>query len=134
MQIIRTAIWVLLLVALLLFSGANWEGVKVVLWPNTDPAKTIVADTKIPVLVIISFLTGFLPMWLYHQSSKWKTNRRIASLEHALRTATAPPLPQDEVVENRAADAADSPLDPTGGDAPATDSPPTDPDTGPQRA
>ncbi|MEL1250572.1 LapA family protein [Aurantiacibacter gilvus] len=97
MQIIRTIIWVLLLVALLLFSAVNWDDVKVVLWPNSDPAQTIVADTKIPVLVLLSFLIGFLPMWLYHRASKWGMTRKIANLENAARTQAntpvAPPSP-----------------------------------------
>ncbi len=92
MQIIRTIIWVLLLVALLLFSAVNWDDVKVVLWPNSDPAQTIVADTKIPVLVLLSFLIGFLPMWLYHRASKWSMTRKIANLENAARTAATTPV------------------------------------------
>jgi hypothetical protein len=131
MQIIRTAIWVLLLVALLLFSIANWDPtVTVRIWEG------IVVDTKTPAIVIVSFLIGFAPMWLYHRGSKWKTNRRIASLEHALRTATTPPISasHDGVEDGRVADAPDSPLNPAGGGSPSTDSSATDPDTGPQRA
>ena len=87
MQIVRTVIWVLLLVALLLFSVNNWDPtVTVRIWD------TIVVDTKIPAIVITSFLIGFLPMWLYHRGSKWRANRKIASLENAARTAAATPV------------------------------------------
>lgn len=121
MQIIRTAIWVLLLVALLLFSIANWDPtVTVRIWEG------IVVDTKIPAIVIVSFLIGFVPMWLYHRGSKWKTNRKIASLEHALRmaTATPEPAPHDAVEEGRGAETADSPFNPAV----------SDPEAGPPRA
>ncbi|APE28450.1 LapA family protein [Aurantiacibacter gangjinensis] len=92
MQIVRTIIWVLLLVALLLFSILNWEEITVTIWPGAEPSPDLVVDTKIPVLVIISFLIGFLPMWLYHRGSKWRLNRKIASLENAARTAAATPV------------------------------------------
>ena len=87
MQVVRTVIWVLLLVGLLLFSIANWDPtVTVRIWDG------IVVDTKIPAIVITSFLIGFVPMWLYHRGSKWRANRKIASLEHAARTAATTPV------------------------------------------
>ena len=87
MQIVRTVIWVLLLVGLLLFSIANWDPtVTVRIWQG------IVIDTKIPAIVIVSFLIGFVPMWLYHRGSKWRANRKIASLETAARTAAVTPV------------------------------------------
>ncbi|WP_052768975.1 hypothetical protein [Aurantiacibacter marinus] len=94
MSIVRTVIWVLLLVGLLLFSIANWDPtVTVRIWEG------IVVDTKIPAIVIVSFAIGFLPMWLYHRASKWGMQRKIASLENAARTAAATPVapPQPEV-------------------------------------
>ncbi len=96
MQIVRTVIWVLLLVGLLLFSIANWDPtVTVRIWDG------IVVDTKIPAIVIVSFAIGFVPMWLYHRASKWRLNRKIASLENAARTAAATPVAvrQDHVDE-----------------------------------
>ena len=96
MQIVRTAIWVLLLVALLLFSIANWDPtVTVTIWDG------IVVDTKIPAIVIVSFLIGFVPMWLYHRGSKWKANRKIASLENAARSAQATPVAADAYEHDR---------------------------------
>ena len=54
MQIIRTIIWVLLLVALVVFSFANWDPtVTVKIWQG------LVVDTKIPAIVIVSFAIGF---------------------------------------------------------------------------
>ena len=58
MQIIRTIVWVLLLVALLLFSAFNWKPVEVKIWEG------LILETKIPALVIVSFLLGLVPMWL----------------------------------------------------------------------
>ncbi len=87
MQIVRTVIWVLLLVALLLFSVTNWDPtVTVRIWDG------IVVDTKIPAIVIVAFLIGFVPMWLYHRASRWRMQRKIASLENAARTAATTPV------------------------------------------
>ncbi len=94
MQIVRTVIWVLLLVALLLFSVANWEPtVTVRIWQN------LVVDTKIPAIVVVAFLIGFMPMWLYHRASKWQLKRRIAALENVARTAQATPVASPETNE-----------------------------------
>lgn len=83
MQVVRTIVWVLLLVVLLVFSAFNWQPVELKIWQG------LVLETKIPALVVVSFLLGLLPMWLLHQGSKWRLNRRISSLETAHRTAVA---------------------------------------------
>ncbi len=80
MQIVRTIIWVLILFGILAFSFFNWESVEVTLWDN------LVLETKIPALVIIAFLLGLVPMWLYHRSVQWSLNRRIRSLENAAKS------------------------------------------------
>lgn len=86
MQIVRTVIWVLLLVALLVFSYANWQPISVRIWDN------LLVDTMLPAIVVISFMIGFIPMWLYHRAAKWQMSRRIASLENAARTAAVTPV------------------------------------------
>lgn len=91
MKVVRTIVWVVLLVALALFSFFNWTPLKVVVWPNANPANQIVADTFLPVVVVVSFLIGFVPIWLFNRAVKWKLRRRIASLENATRAA-APPV------------------------------------------
>lgn len=85
MQIIRTIIWVLIAVALLVFAFNNWTPVTVKIWEG------LILETKIPALVIIAFLAGLLPMWLVHRGAKWRLERRITTLENAMRAATATP-------------------------------------------
>lgn len=75
MQFIKTLFWVLLAVLLVAFSYNNWESASVLVWDQTR------LDTKLPVLVIGSFLLGFLPMWLVYRTSRWRMARRIDSLE-----------------------------------------------------
>ena len=87
MQIVRTIVWVLLLVALLLFSINNWNPVVVKIWEG------LVLETKIPALVVIAFLLGLVPMWLMHRVSQWYYKRRLGSLESAAARAAAMPSP-----------------------------------------
>ncbi len=86
MQVIRTIVWVLLGVALLLFSFNNWQDVEVKIWEG------LILQTKLPALVVVSFLIGLLPMWLLHKGARWRLNRRIANLENTVRaSATSQP-------------------------------------------
>ena len=90
MQIVRTIIWVLLALALLVFSFNNWEPVEIKIWEN------LVLETKKPALVIISFLAGLLPAWLLHTGIRWRLNRRIKSLETAIRNTVASTSPEQD--------------------------------------
>ena len=86
MQIVRTVLWVVILVLLLAFSYFNWRPVEVQIWDN------LVLETKVPALVVISFLIGLVPMWLIHRGSKWRLQRRIVALENAARTQAITPV------------------------------------------
>jgi lipopolysaccharide assembly protein A len=81
MQIVRTIVWVLLLVALGLFTINNWQDVEVKIWEN------LILQTKLPALVILSFLLGLVPMWLLHKGTRWRFNRRINALENTVKAA-----------------------------------------------
>jgi putative membrane protein len=97
MKIVRTIVWVLLLVALLIFSAFNWKPVEVKIWEG------LLVETKIPALVVIAFLVGLVPMWLLHRASRWNYDRRIASLENAARaSAMAPAAPPPPPVQTDA--------------------------------
>ena len=95
MQIVRTILWVLLLVALLVFSIFNWTPVEVRIWEN------LILETRIPALVIVSFLLGLIPTWLMHRGVKWRLERRIKTLETAARTAATSPPPHDHADASR---------------------------------
>jgi putative membrane protein len=86
-QVVRTIVWVLLVVALALFSIANWTPVTLRVWDG------LLIDTMLPALVILAFALGFLPMWLLHRAALWQAKRRIAALELAARPVPPPPPP-----------------------------------------
>ncbi|MCL9981844.1 MAG: LapA family protein [Erythrobacter sp.] len=79
MKILRTIIWVLAAVGFLIFAIYNWQPVELTLWQN------LVLETKVPVLVLLAFALGFVPLWAYHLSVKWGLNRRVKALENSLK-------------------------------------------------
>jgi uncharacterized integral membrane protein len=92
MQFLKTLFWVLVTALVLLFSFQNWTVVPVSLWDD------IQADVKMPVLLLIFFLLGFLPTWLWMRAKVWTLRRRIDALERtrAATVAATPPTPADE--------------------------------------
>src|SRR5688572_18274677 len=88
MAIVRTIIWVLITIVLVLFTINNWQPVEVRIW------STLLLETKLPALVILAFLLGLVPMWLVHRASLWRQRRRIANLEASMsRPTTAAEIP-----------------------------------------
>jgi lipopolysaccharide assembly protein A len=93
MQFLKTLLWVTFLVGLTVFAINNWVPVTVSLWGGLR------LDTKLPALVILSFLLGFLPLFILHRMTTWRMKRRIATLESNQRLsatgsaiASAPPV------------------------------------------
>ena len=75
MQFLKTLFWVLIAVLVALFASRNWTGVTVNLWGD------IQADIKLPVLMLIIFLIGFLPTWLILRARIWSLDRRVDAME-----------------------------------------------------
>jgi hypothetical protein len=78
-KILRTVFWVLAALAFLVFATYNWQPVELTLWQN------LVLETKVPMLVLLAFAAGFVPMWALHRSVIWGMNRRIRALENSLK-------------------------------------------------
>jgi len=87
MRFLKTLLWIIFAIILTVFSFNNWNLVTIDLWAGLQ------FDTKLPVLVIGAFLIGFVPLWLFYRATRWRFNRRIASLDAQLNTNTisAPP-------------------------------------------
>ena len=79
MKILRTIIWALTAIGFLIFAIYNWQPVELTLWQN------LVLETKVPVLVLLAFALGFVPLFAYHLSVKWGLNRRVKALENSLK-------------------------------------------------
>jgi putative membrane protein len=87
MNFLKTIFWVLIAVVVALFARANWNSVTLKLWDD------IQADIKIPLLLLIFFLIGFLPTWLVMRARIWSLNRRHEAIERQRTTTPSAPEP-----------------------------------------
>lgn len=85
MQFLKTLMWVLLAVAIALFASRNWFAVTLSLWGDIE------ADIKLPLLLFLFFLAGFLPTWLIQRTRLWNAQRRIEAMERNFQPAEPPP-------------------------------------------
>lgn len=81
MQFLRTLFWMAVAVIVALFTWSNWHPVTLNLWADLR------ADVKLPVLLALAFLIGFLPTFLILRGRLWSANRRIEAMERSI----APP-------------------------------------------
>jgi uncharacterized membrane protein YciS (DUF1049 family) len=77
MNFLKTVFWVLIAVVAVLFGTRNWADVTLNLWGD------IQADIKIPLLVLIAFLIGWLPTWIIMRAKIWSLNRRVEALDRS---------------------------------------------------
>lgn len=75
MTFLRTLAWILLTVVVVVFSLRNWQPVTINLFAG------LLADVKLPVLLLIAFLLGFLPLYLYYRAVRWRLRKRLVALE-----------------------------------------------------
>ena len=87
MRFLKTLIWVTVIVGLIVFATNNWVPVSVSLWGGLR------LDSKLPALVIVAFLLGFLPLYFIHHTMMWRMKRRILTLEGSQRSFTTPTAP-----------------------------------------
>lgn len=78
MHFLRTLFWVVIAVVAVVFSIRNWTPVVVHLWGGLD------ADIKLPVLLLIFFLIGFLPWFTIHKATRWQLKRKLETVQRAL--------------------------------------------------
>jgi hypothetical protein len=79
-------------VLLVVFAFANWTTVPIKLWGG------LIADINLPLLMLVMFLIGLLPTWLYHHAVRWRlrnrlviADRTITELRAAAMAPSAPP-------------------------------------------
>jgi uncharacterized integral membrane protein len=87
MQFLKTLFWVVLTVILVLWAKANWFTVPLKLWGG------LVADVRLPVLLFIAFLLGFLPTLIVHRARIWSLKRRMEPTTIVSVPAAPPAVP-----------------------------------------
>ena len=111
MQIVRTILWVLLAVFVVIFVALNYgEPQRVKIWPSEDP---VGFDWPVGIIALMFWLLGVIPMWLYHRSVKWSLGRRIRSLENSIKS--------NALTRREVSTTPETPLDPGDTLTPSTD-------------
>jgi len=82
MRFLRLLFWSFVALLALLFLGRNWNDVSVDLWGNLQ------ADVKLPLLLVVAFLLGWLPTTIGWRVRHWRLKRA-----HALASVAPPPPP-----------------------------------------
>ena len=80
MNFLKTLFWVVLAVSLAIFANRNWNDVTLNLWGN------IQADVKLPFLLLLTFLVGFLPPYFIERR---QIDELIGALDRII--ASGPP-------------------------------------------
>ena len=88
MQFLKILFWIVLTVLVVLFADANWRSVEVRLWGG------LIADAKLPILLAVMFLLGFLPTMAVYRAKLWALRRRMEPPQRrAAPVAAAPAAP-----------------------------------------
>lgn len=87
MNFLKTLFWVVVAVSLAIFANRNWADVTINLWGN------IQADVKLPVLILLAVLIGFLPPFLILRGRIWALKRKLTLAERPTVTSIPAPLP-----------------------------------------
>ena len=91
MQIVRTAVWIVVTAILVAFIAMNWDRAPVNIWPLETGYLHF--EWPVGVIALVFFLLGLVPMWLLHRAGAWRLKRRISSLENSVKaTSVSPPL------------------------------------------
>lgn len=121
MQFLKTLFWVVFAVVMVLFARDNWHVVKppIQLWGGLE------LDIKLPVLVLLAFLLGFVPTFIIYRARLWSMRRRLETQGQA---ANGPaPIPVGVPAPIRTSSAAtqkgpvERPAEPPGDPREATD-------------
>jgi hypothetical protein len=100
MQFLKTLFWIVLTVIAVAFAFKNWNPVPLYLWGD------IVAYVKLPILLLVAFLIGLLPMFVLHRATRWRLRRRLEDVRRELgeaRTVDAAPVTDEPLLPPGAA-------------------------------
>ena len=101
MQFLKILFWCLLAFIAALFTYGNWNTVPIHLWSG------LIADVNLPLLLLVTFLIGFVPTQLYNLAVRWRLRQRLATAERQLadtRAVLITPAPRDVVPQPMAAE------------------------------
>lgn len=86
MQFLKILFWALVAFAAAVFTFGNWKWVSVSLFGN------LMAEVNLPILLLVTFLAGFLPTFLYQRALRWRLRQRLSAAERTIADLRALPL------------------------------------------
>ena len=85
MQFLKTLFWMVLAVSIAIFATRNWRDVTIDLWGP------LAVDIKLPLLMALMAVLGWLPTWLIMRGRLWQAKRKLLLLDRP--AVVAPPAP-----------------------------------------
>ncbi len=86
MQFLKILFWCLLAFLAAVFTLGNWISVPIRLWGG------MIAETNLPLLLLIVFLVGLLPTLIVQHIQRWRLRQRLAAAERQLADLRALPV------------------------------------------
>ncbi len=83
MQFLKILFWCLLAFVAAVFTFGNWTTVSLQLFGG------LVAEVNLPLLLLVTFLLGFVPTLAYQHWVRWRLRQRLTAAERALETERA---------------------------------------------
>ena len=84
MQFLKTLFWMVFAVSIAIFATRNWRDVTLDLWGP------LAVDIKLPVLMGLMVVIGWLPTWFIGRSRLWQVKRKLLLLERPAPTTVMP--------------------------------------------
>ncbi|QNE31158.1 DUF1049 domain-containing protein [Sphingomonas sp. NBWT7] len=78
MQFLKILFWALIAFVAAVFTFGNWKWVPIQLFGN------LVAEVNLPLLLLITFLLGFVPTFLYQRTIRWRLRQRLSAIERSV--------------------------------------------------
>jgi hypothetical protein len=85
MQFLKILLWCLLSFVAAIFTYGNWTWVPVNLWGG------LIAEVNLPFMLVVTFLLGVIPTWLYYRTMRWRLAQRLTTAERVI--ADLKPVP-----------------------------------------
>jgi uncharacterized integral membrane protein len=89
MQFLKTLFVVVVAVFLAILATSNWHDVTLNLWGD------IQADIKVPFLIGLTFLLGWLPTYLIYRARLWRQRQRLDNFERQQAAPRTEPAARD---------------------------------------
>jgi len=78
MQFLKILFWCLLSFVVAIFTYGNWSWVSINLWGG------LIAEVNLPFLMVLMFLCGMVPTWLYYRRTRYLLSKRLFAAERVI--------------------------------------------------